>query len=71
MSDYKATYKHVSREVFNKVSDRVKENDTIYPHVTIEYNGTSLYGDLTIEGLGGYGKEYKEALKIFNEEYCK
>lgn len=71
MCDYKASYRHISREVFNRVSDRLTNNHSTIPHVTIYYNGTYLYGDLTIEGQGGYSKEYKEALQVFNEEYCK
>lgn len=68
---YRASYKHISREVFNKVCDRLKDNHGIIPHVTVYYKGTDLYGDLTIEGSGGYGREYKKALEVFNEEYCK
>ncbi len=71
MSDYRASYKHISRDVFNRVSDRLKDDYGITPHITIYYDGTNLYGDLTIEGHGGYSKEYKEALRVFNEEYCK
>lgn len=71
MCDYSASYKHISRDVFNKVCDRLKSDDKINPHVMIYYNGTNLYGDLTIEGHGGYGEEYKKALLVFNEEYCK
>lgn len=71
MCDYKASYRHISREVFNKVSDRIRDDNRIDLHVTVYYNGTNLYGDLTIEGQGGYSKEYKKALEIFNEEYCK
>lgn len=70
MSDYRANYEHISRAVFNTVSDRVR-TDGLDMHVTISYNGTSLYGDLEIEGQVGYGKEFKKALCIFNEEYCK
>ena len=71
MSMYKATFKNVSREVFNKVSDRVNSDSGLKIHVIIYYTGTSRDGDLTIEGQGGYGKEYKRVLTIFNEEYCK
>lgn len=71
MSENCATFKHVSREVFNNVSDRIKDNDSVYTCTTIWYNGTSLYGDMTIEGRAGYTREYKKALQIFNEEYCK
>lgn len=71
MQDYRASYKHISREVFNRVSDRLQNDYGIISHITIYYDGTNLYGDLTIEGQGGYSKEYKEALQVFNEEYCK
>lgn len=66
MCDTQATYKHVPREVFNKLSDRLFESN-LYLNVTVYYNGTNLYGDLTIEGKSS--KEYKEALRIFNDEY--
>lgn len=70
MCNYRASYKHISRDVFNRISDRLKDDHGIDSHITIYYNGTNRYGDLTIEGQGGYGKEYKEALRVFNEEYC-
>ena len=71
MRENHAEFKHVSREIFNKVADRVEADTELYSHVTIEYRGTNLYGDMVIEGHGGYSKEYKKALVIFNEEYCK
>lgn len=72
MSVYRASYAHVSRKVFNMVCDRLKNDyDEFISHVTIYYSGTNLYGDLTIEGHGGYGEAYKKALQVFNEEYCK
>lgn len=70
MCDYKARYKHISREVFNRVSDRLKDDYGTTPNITIYYNGTNLYGDLTIESRG-YSLVYWEVLRIFNEEYCK
>lgn len=71
MSDYRANFKHVSRDVFNRVSDRVYDDPLTKIPIIIYYNGTNLYGDITIEASGGNGKAYKKALMIFNEEYCK
>lgn len=68
---YSATYEEVSREVFNRVCDRIQEDYNLKIYVTVYYNGSSYSGRLTIEGCGGYGTEYKKALQIFNEEYCK
>lgn len=44
MCDYRASYKHISRDVFNRLSDRLKDDYGITPHITIYYNGTNLYG---------------------------
>ena len=73
MSEYRLTQKHVTREVFNRVSDRIQNHKDIEVkvHNTVYYNGTNLYGDLTIEGFAGYGDAYKEAVRIFTEEYAK
>lgn len=70
MSENYATYKHVSRGVFDNVSDRISKDDSLKMAITICYNGTNLYGDLSIEANAGHSKEYKKALQIFNEEYC-
>ena len=62
--------KHVSRGVFDRVSDRISK-EGLKNTVTIYYNGTDLYGDISIEGKPGYSDDYKNALIIFTEEYCK
>lgn len=66
-----AVFRHVKRDVFNAVADRIYADEKMRPHVYIYYSGSALYGDVTIEGSGGYSQEYKKALQIFNEEYCK
>lgn len=53
------------------VADRIRADKELDIPITIYYNGTALYGDVTIEGRGGASKEFKKALSIFNEEYCK
>ena len=68
MSLHHAAYKDVSRDVFNAVADRIRADKELDIPITIYYNGTALYGDVTI---GGASKEFKKALSIFNEEYCK
>lgn len=69
--DNHAVFRHVEREVFNAVADRIHADKSAGAHVMMHYNGTALYGDVTIECLGGYPQDYKKALQIFNEEYCK
>lgn len=71
MSLHHAAYKDVSRDVFNAVADRIRADKELDIPITIYYNGTALYGDVTIKGRGGASKEFKKALSIFNEEYCK
>lgn len=71
MSLHHAAYKDVSRDVFNAVADRIRADKELDIPITIYYNGTALYGDVTIEGRGGASKEFKKALSIFNEENCK
>lgn len=68
MSIYEATYKHVSRNVFNTLSERIEDEGVL---VVLRYNGTNRAGDLTVEGCAGNGNDYKKALQMFNEEYCK
>lgn len=68
MSIYEATYKHVPRNVFNTLSERIQKENI---NVALRYNGTNLAGDLAIEGCAGCGNDYKKALQMFNEEYCK
>lgn len=71
MRESHAEFKHVSREVFNAVSDRIRADKETNIPITVYYNGTNLYGDVTIEATAGNSKAYKKALTIFNEEYCK
>lgn len=71
MSGNHAEFQHVSREVFNAVSDRVHADKETNIPITVYYNGTDLYGDVTIVATAGNSKAYKKALTIFNEEYCK
>lgn len=71
MSLHYAAYKEIPRNVFNAVADRIQADVKLNIPITINYNGTALRGDVSIEGRGGATKEFKEALKIFNEEYCK
>lgn len=71
MSGNTAKYNDVKFSVFAGVSDRVREDHKLRAHVTLYYNGTNLYGDVTINGSGGYSDEYKKVLAIFLEEYSK
>lgn len=71
MRECHAEFGHVSREVFNAVSDRVYADKLTKIPITIYYNGTNLYGDITIDACNGNSKAFKKALQIFNEEYCK
>ncbi|MCI9004437.1 MAG: hypothetical protein HFH39_04195 [Lachnospiraceae bacterium] len=71
MTDYFAKYKHVRRNIFNNVADRIESIDELRSRITVYYNGSNLYGEVTIEGQPGYSAEYKKALAIFVEEYCK
>ncbi len=85
MTDYTMTQKHVSREIFNAFIDRMIEKGNhkyivegsdyrtgILTDIDVYYTGTYLYGDVRIEkARGGDISEYKEACKIFYEEYSK
>ena len=71
MSNYHAEFKHVSREVFNAVSDRIISDRSMNPSINIRFNGSHLYGDMIIDGSAGNQGAYKKALQIFTEEYCK
>ena len=68
---YCAKFNEVPREVFNEVSDWMTVNDNTWIHISISYHGTNSKGDVTIEELAGYSKEYFEALKYFVERYCQ
>lgn len=63
-------YMRVKASVFYRVSERIKQAN-IDSFITVWYNGTSLYGDIIISEHAGHSKEYKQALQIFVEEYCK
>lgn len=71
MRENSASFKHVSRGVFNRVCDRVDKDPEMEISVFVYYNGTNLYGDVTIEATGGNSKAFKKALQIFNDEFCK
>ena len=71
MRENSASFKHVSREVFNRVCDRVNEDPETEIPVFVYYNGSDLYGDVAIEATGGNSQAFKKALQIFNEEFCK
>ena len=65
----KATFTDVKREVFEALCAQISDDDGVWLHVTINYNGTNLRGNLTIEGHGGYFYEYVKTLDIFVKEY--
>lgn len=69
--DNSAMFSHVSRELFNRVADRLHEDDLTRIPITVRYNGTDLYGDVEIDAAPGNSKAYKKALQVFVEEYCK
>lgn len=71
MTDNIAKYKHVRRNIFNNVADRIEAIDELRSSIMVYYDGSNLYGDVTIEGRAGCSAEYKKALAIFVEEYCK
>ena len=66
---YYATIKHVERGIFNKVADRIYSENM--NSVTVNYHGTQKYGDITLVGTAGNSKEFKKAVHILAEEYCK
>lgn len=70
MVDNYASFKNVSREVFDRVIERVNnhEDRDVRHHTTVYYNGTNLRGDLAIEFIGGYARAYKKVLQIVSEE---
>ena len=70
MSENHSEFSHVERKVYNNASDRIV-NEVECNRIFIEYKGTQFYGDVVIEGGDLYPKEYKEALRIFMEEYLK
>lgn len=72
MSDrYYLKIRHVKREVFNAVSDRIHDDNEVRVSIIIHYDGTDTYGDITIYGTCGNSKAFNKALKILTEEYCK
>lgn len=66
-----ALFGFVPREVFTKVSDRIESDAALYACMTIEYEGTNLFGDMALIGRPGYRAEFLKALQIFIEEYSK
>ena len=66
-----ATFENVSREVYNKAADRIDEDKETFVEVTTYYNGTSLYGTVTIKARSGADNAYNKALQMFIEEFCK
>lgn len=67
MSNYVEISK-VERKVFNRVSDRIKEDTELYAGVTVYYDGTSLYGTLRFESA--QTSLLKKSLQILTEEFC-
>lgn len=67
MSLHHAAYKDVSRDVFNAVADRIRADKELDIPITIYYNGTALYGDVTIKGRGGASKEFKKHLAFLTK----
>ena len=57
--------------VFRELVDRVHDRDGVPMGVILNYDGTSLRGNVTIEQVPGCSKEYQHALKVFTDIYCK
>ena len=64
-------FNDVQFEVFRELVDRVHDDDGIPMGVILNYDGTSLRGNVTIEQVAGCSKEYQNALKVFTDIYCK
>ena len=82
-SNYEMTQKHVSHEVFNAFIDRMVQKTnkkyvddgsdyrtSVIDDIDVYYDGTYLYGDVTISAVSD-SNAYKEACKIFYEEFSK
>lgn len=68
---YYAEFRNVEREIFNSVADRVNKDNSLFACINVRYAGNNLRGDVCIDGRGEISKEFKKALQIFMEEYCK
>ena len=67
----KSFFEQVRYKEFRKLADAVAEKESAFGKVTVKYNGTNLYGDLTIEmGSVNYRDQYKKCVKYFLDECC-
>lgn len=70
----RVTYKDVSRKAFNEIANLCDYDGGINPyftHVSVEYNGNKLQGDMTIDVSAGESKIYKEMLQKVAEILSK
>lgn len=75
MNENIVTYKEVKREAFDEVANLCtydeKTRNPFFTHVTVEYNGTHLYGEMRISVDCGESEIYKEMLRKVAEILAK
>ena len=52
MYNTKLNFERVNKSVFDGISDQVKLGTPYYATVVVKYNGSNLYGDMSIEIAG-------------------
>ena len=67
MKDNSAMFTHIPCKVFTDFGEKVKKDKDLYSDVWVSYNGTNLYGNLTIESKTS--RSLKKAVRCFMECY--
>ncbi len=70
--EFKLTLNGVSRRTFNRICDRMDENEKAFAHMYVHYDGDAGDGVLTVTA---YRKEderaFKRTMRVVMEEYLR